>query len=106
MYGIFLQKKKNVLNVRKTKEIIFDFRRTYKPTSHEPLIIHNRPIDQVSDYKYLGTVIDNKLKFARNSEVVSRKANRRLYFLRKLWEFGVDNRILILFFFTSLSYRA
>ena len=78
--------------------MIFDFRRTNESATCEPLIIHNHRINQVSEYKYLGTVIDSKLNFHRNSELISGKANQRLYFLRKLKVFCVDNRILTLFY--------
>ena len=85
-----------VLNVNKTKEMIFDFRRS-RP-SHKPLVIHDQCIEQVSEYKYLGVVIDEKLNWNRNSQVVASKASQRLYFLRKLREFHVDNGILVLFY--------
>ena len=47
------------LNTTKTKEIIFDFRKNN--TQYEPLRIHGDVIEQVHEYKYLGTVIDDKL---------------------------------------------
>ena len=69
-----------VLNVKKTNEMIFDFRRS--AAVDESLVIHNHPIEQVSEYKYLGTVIDSKLNWNTNSQLFSSKANQRLYFLR------------------------
>ncbi len=85
-----------VLNVNKTKEMIYDFRRS--APNQEPLAVHNHVIQQVTEYKYLGTVIDNKLKWSSNTHMLCGKANQRLYFLRKLKEFNVDNRILVLFY--------
>lgn len=90
-----------VLNVQKTKEIILDFRRSLH--SHEPITIHRHPIEQVPEYKYLGTIIDNKLNWNSNSQVLAGKANQRLYFLRKLREFRVDNTILVLFYQSLLQ---
>ena len=85
-----------VLNVNKTKKMIFDFRRSAK--FHEPLVIHNHTIQHVTEYKYLGTVIHNKLKWNKNSQILCGKANQRLHFLRKLKEFHVDNSILVVFY--------
>ena len=76
--------------------MIFDFR--CLAAGVEPLVIHNHPIEQVSEYKYLGTVIDSKLNWNTNSQLRSSKANQRLYFLRKLKEFHVDIMILNLFY--------
>ena len=90
-----------ILNVQKTKEIIFDFRRSSH--SHEPITIHGHPIEQVPEYKYLGTIIDKKLNWNPNSQVLAGKANQRLYFLRKLREFRVDNTILVLFYQSLLQ---
>ena len=46
--------------VKKTKEMIFDFRS--KLTPHVPTVINNSEVEVVGTYKYLGTVIDDKLK--------------------------------------------
>ena len=48
------------LNVKKTKEMIFDFHS--KLTPHVPTVINNSEVEVVATYKYLGTVIDDKLK--------------------------------------------
>lgn len=52
------------LNTSKTKEIIVDFRKGN--TIHEPLRIHGDVIEQVHEYKYLGTIIDDKLSWKQN----------------------------------------
>ena len=51
-----------LLNVKKTKEIIFDFRRD-SPT-HTPLCIKNENVDIVDSYKYLGITISKDLSFS------------------------------------------
>ena len=52
----------------------------------------------VDKYKYLGTVIDNKLGWEDNTDAINSKAQQRLFFLRKLNHFQVDNKILSLFY--------
>lgn len=85
------------LNVTKTKEMIIDFRTGSKQPT-EPLIIMNENVKIVSRYTYLGSVIDDKLKGSENVSKVYKKANQRLYFLRKLKNVHVDNLILTLFY--------
>ena len=47
------------LNVSKTKELIVNFRAA--PTHTEPITIKGQSVEMVSAYRYLGTIIDNKL---------------------------------------------
>lgn len=49
------------INVSKTKEMNIDFRRS--PTVSSSLLINNPAVEQMQHYKYLGTVIDDKLAF-------------------------------------------
>ena len=67
------------------------------PQPHDSLVIHDQSIERVSEYKYLGTTVDNKINWNRNTQIVADTASQRLYFLRKQKEFHVDNRILVLF---------
>ena len=52
-----------VLNVSKTKELVVDFRVAPTDTGAEPFTIKGQSVEMVSAYKYLGTVIDNKLSW-------------------------------------------
>ena len=49
-----------ILNTTKTKEMIFDPRNV---RLHDPVVIGNMQIEQVSSYKYLGVHMDNLLKW-------------------------------------------
>ncbi len=89
------------INVNKTKELVIDFRKRGTPISE--VTINGLPIERVSEYKYLVTVIDDKLKFDKNTYCTTSKLRQRLYFLRKLNSFGVDNTILELFYRTILQ---
>ena len=85
-----------LLNVKKTKELIIDFRIKKSPLC--PLLVKNEEVEQVETYKYLGVTIDDKLNWN-----VLKKLNSRLYFLRKLNSFHVEKMLLSLFYKTMLE---
>ena len=82
--------------MNKTKEMVIDFRT--RNVTHVPLKINNMDVEVVTEYKYLGTIIDNKFNFASNITAVCKKANTRLFFLRKLYNLKVDKTIMELFY--------
>ena len=84
------------LNVKKTKEMIFDFRRL--DNNHASITISNETVERVDCYKYLGVVFDDKLSWHNHTQKVQKKLNQRLYFLRKLHHFNVDCKLLSLFY--------
>ena len=84
------------LNVTKTKEMLIDFRS--KSIVPDPIIIKKTKIERVDTYKYLGLVIDNRLKFDAHVDSVVKKLNSRIYCLHKLDSFGVRNEILKTFY--------
>ena len=90
------------LNVTKTKEMIVDSRRQ----EHSPgkTIIHNNEVEIVSQHNYLATIFDDQLKWDDNTEEIVKKGQQRLYLLRKLNYFSVDQKIVTLFF-TNLLLR-
>ena len=68
-----------VLNMGKTKELIIDLRS--RSLYHYPVFIHNTPVAIVSTYKYLGTDIDDKLKWNENVDALCTKGSKQLYFI-------------------------
>ena len=60
------------VNVKKTKEMIVDFCRN--TGAHELVYINDNEIESVNEYRYLGTVIDDKLNWNKNTQVVYGKA--------------------------------
>jgi hypothetical protein len=70
------------LNVAKTKEMQFDFRRT-RPDVNS-VCINNTDVDVVKTYKYLGVHIESNLKWDELVNAHVKKANKRLYHLRCL----------------------
>ena len=51
-------------------------------------------MEVVDSFKYLGTVVDQKLTFTQYVDFVFRKPQQRLFLLRKLKHFGVSQGIL------------
>ena len=90
-----------LLNVKKTKELIIDFRIKKSPLC--PLLVKNEEVEQVETYKYLGGTIDDKLNWNAHAKTVLKKLNSRLYFLRKLNSFHVEKMLLSLFYKTMLE---
>ena len=84
------------LNVKKTKEMIFDFRKN--KCLPENIVINNEPVERVTQYKYLGVVIDNQLTGTQNTDMVYKKGQQRLHFMRVLNNLQINNNILDLFY--------
>lgn len=66
------------LNVKKTKEIVIDFRTNYSVP--DPLFIANEQIERVHEYKYLGVIIDDKLTGSSNTSKLYKSANSGFIF--------------------------
>ena len=84
------------LNLTKTKEIVFDFRKM--PPQPKFINIGGTDIEIVKSYKYLGTTVDSKLSWTEECRSVISKARTRMYFLRKLRSLHIDRTILNLFY--------
>ena len=65
---------------------------------HQPLSINNEPVETVHNYKYLGTIIDEKFNFTLNVHAIYKKVHSRVFFLRQLRKFHLDESILQLFY--------
>ena len=90
------------LNVNKTKEMVIDFRKQNTDNSD---IIPLQIIDQVSTYKYLGVTIDEKLHCSDHINKFKSKANKRLYFVRKLGQFKVNKTLITLSYKSAIESR-
>ncbi|KAM3587572.1 uncharacterized protein V6R79_009188 [Siganus canaliculatus] len=73
-------------------------RRQRELASSVPIIIRGTPVEIVSEYIYLGTILDNNLRFSSNTEAILKKCHQRMYLLRKLNSFSVSSKILLTFF--------
>ena len=89
------------LDVQKTKEMIIDFQKS--PAEHIPLCINNENVEIVKEYKYLGTIIDNSFNFNKNVDVIFKKTQSRMYFVRQLIKLKINVKILNLFYSSILQ---
>ena len=89
------------LNASKTKEIVFDMRKN--KNSKEPVIINNTSVALVQSYKYLGVTIQENLKWNEHVEVQEKKANKRMYHVRRLKKQRIDSKIICLFYNSVVS---
>ena len=71
------------LNPKKCKEMIVSFLR-YNHTCFAPIFISGFPVEVVSTFKLLGVILSNDLTWRAHVDHVLKKANSRLYALRKL----------------------
>lgn len=85
-----------LLNVSKTKEIVVDFRRGH--TQHLALTIDGAVVERVSSTKFLGVHISEDLSWTTNTASLAKRAQRRLYFLRKLRRASAPPAIMTTFY--------
>ena len=74
-----------LINAKKTQEMVLSFSRTY--AVYDYLFINNSPIEHVANFKYLGTVFSNDLKWHANTEVLYNKIKSRFYAFSKFKDF-------------------
>ncbi|KAI4891122.1 hypothetical protein NFI96_002470 [Prochilodus magdalenae] len=84
------------LNITKTKEMCIDFRRS-RP-SQQPISIKGVDVEVVRSYRYLGVHLDERLDWSVNTDMVYKKAQSRLYFLRRLGSFRICQELLLMFY--------
>ncbi|KAM9834790.1 uncharacterized protein ACBT44_013877 [Syngnathus typhle] len=85
-----------LLNVNKTKEIVVDFRMGH--TQHLPLTIDGAVVERVSSTRFLGVHISEDLSRSTNTVSLAKKAQRRLYFLRKLRRASAPPAVMTTFY--------
>ena len=80
------------LNTTKTKELMFGEGRITLPP--KPIFIDNQEVEVVKSFKYLGTLLGESLLFCDHVDYIYKKAQQRLFLLRKLKRFHVSQHIL------------
>ncbi len=73
-----------------------DYRRQSR--EHTPITIDKTPVERVTSFKFLGVHITEDLTWSAHTDAVLKKANQRLFFLRRLRKFGTSPRILRSFY--------
>lgn len=91
-----------VLNIKKTKEIIVDFRKN-KPKHHRPLTIGSVVVERVSSFKFLGVTMAEDLSWSNHIASAVGKAQQRLFYLRKLRSYHIPRPLLVNFYSCAIS---
>ena len=89
------------VNVTKTKEMTIDFRKN--KNEKVPILINGKDVEVVSEYKYLGCLISNDLKWESHLHCQIKKANSRMYLVRSLWKLNINSKILVLLYNSIVS---
>ncbi|KAK1788124.1 hypothetical protein P4O66_016581, partial [Electrophorus voltai] len=84
------------LNVDKTKEMVVDFRRARR--DHSQLTINGSSVEIVKNTKFLGVHLAENLTWTLNTSSITKRAQQRLYFLRKLRKSHLPSPILTTFY--------
>jgi len=84
------------LNISKTKELLFDFRRHSR--NAETVLINELPVEICKDYKYLGIKVDNKLRFTEHVDYQYKRSCKKLYYVRSMVKLKVNTAITVMFF--------
>jgi hypothetical protein len=71
------------LNVQKTKYMVITFKKNV-PVDLFKVKIGDNDLECVKHMKYLGVVIDDKLKFNKNMEMLQKKISKKINFIRRL----------------------
>ena len=86
------KEKQMKLNVKKTKNICFNF--TKDKQFSTDIKLNNESIETVSETKLLGTIITNDLKWNKNTDNIVKETNKRMQILHKATKFTNNIRDL------------
>ena len=75
------------LNIKKSNYMIFNFTNDHQFSTR--LEISGNPVEEVSNTRLLGVQIDSSLSWQSNTDLIVRKAYRRMIMLHKLYSFAV-----------------
>ena len=93
---VWLSINKLSLNIGKTNYMIFSPPRK-KPLATNPVIIRGTEIKQISETKFLGVVVDDKLSWKNHINYISRKISRGIGIILKARKFLPKSYLLSLY---------
>ena len=82
------------LNTTKTKAMIFNFNKNHQFSTR--LHLENNLLEIIPETKLLGTLITSDLKWHKNTEMMTKKAYKRMTILHKLSSFDVPQDDLVI----------
>ena len=86
-----------MMNVKKTKTMMFGTRQKLCDSLPLSLYADGRPLECVPTYKYLGTFVDSELNFVRQSNETIKSISYKLYYLGKIKCFLTTNALIQLY---------
>ena len=99
--GVWCQENNLSPNVNKTKELIVDF--SEQQREHPPFHINVTAVETVDSFKFLGVHITDKLKWSTHTDSVVKKAQQRLFNLRRLKKDGLAPKTLTNFYRCTMA---
>ncbi|KAI3351910.1 hypothetical protein L3Q82_020740 [Scortum barcoo] len=92
-----------VLNTSKTKGGRSGLQEVQEGQSTAPLLIHGEAVERVNNIKFLGIHITSDLTWSMNTAHLVKKAQQRLFFLRKLKFAGLSPQLLTNFYRATIE---
>ena len=86
------KKNKMIINMKKTKNMIFNFTRNHQFTIR--FKEENKVVEVVDEMKLLGTILTNDLKWDANTSYLVKKAYKRMQFLHNVAKFTKETKDL------------
>ena len=88
------------LNENKTKEMLISFKRN--PLQTQPLLVNNKAIEQVTNFKILGVWPSDTLSWSHHVHHMTSRASPRLYYIRQLGRSGLSRDDLFVYYKTMV----
>lgn len=88
------------INVSKTKEFVVCKK---QDTITESVSLNGLAVETVETFKYLGTVLNNRMSFLDNTDYIFKKCSQRLSLIRRLSCLGVSAQITELVYTTHIE---
>ena len=92
----WLKVNKLSLNIKKAHYMIFTTKQLYTCTIS--LYIDGNPITEVSETKFLGVIIDNKLKWNEHITYIGHKISRGIGIIIKAWKVLNSSALIVLYY--------
>uniref|UniRef100_A0ABM5GPN4 Single-strand DNA endonuclease ASTE1 isoform X2 n=1 Tax=Pogona vitticeps TaxID=103695 RepID=A0ABM5GPN4_9SAUR len=74
-----------------------------KRNVHLPLYINGEEVERVGSFKFLGTYISEDLSWNINGNMLMKKAQKRLYFLRMLGKLNLSQHLLLSYYRSTIE---
>ena len=94
----WINNNKLILNVKKTKSMLIGSSPKIKNKSLD-FYVNKERVEQVTEFKYLGLLIDSSLRWNKHIDMICNKLSQRIGFIRRI-KYFLQRHILILLYNT------